>query len=77
MVKSRQKIRATSAFVKKYGPKQPITQYVGIFYNPLTGMTGSSLYMQWPQSHVSFLKETNWFFVTDKTPVPRPNRVLY
>jgi hypothetical protein len=39
----------------------------------LTRMTGSYLHMQWPltsQSHGSFLKEINCFFVTDQTPRP-------
>jgi hypothetical protein len=47
--------------------------------NPLTGMTGSSLHMQWPltsQLQGSFLKENNCFFVTDQTPYPFPTRSL-
>jgi hypothetical protein len=39
----------------------------------LTKMTGSSLHMQMAlttQSHGSFLKENNWFFITDQTPRP-------
>jgi hypothetical protein len=44
----------------------------------LTGMTGISLQMKWPQtsqSYGSFLKENN-FFVTDQTPWPYPTRSL-
>jgi hypothetical protein len=41
----------------------------------LTRMTGISFHMQWPltsQSNGSFLKENNWFFITDKFPRPGP-----
>jgi hypothetical protein len=44
-----------------------------------TRMTGISLHMQWPltsQLHGSFLKEKNWFFITDQTPCPYPTRRL-
>jgi hypothetical protein len=51
--------------------------WTSIFFNYflcppwLTRKTGILLHMQWPltsQSHDSFLKENNWFFVTDQTP---------
>jgi hypothetical protein len=44
----------------------------------LTGMTGSSLHVQWPltsQSHGSFLKENNCF-VMYQTPHPRVEKTL-
>jgi hypothetical protein len=34
----------------------------------LTGMTGISLHMPWPQSHGSFSQKEQLFFVTDQTP---------
>jgi hypothetical protein len=48
------------------------SDYSFCVHHPLTGRTGNSLHMQWPltQSHDSFLKESNCFFVTDETPRP-------
>jgi hypothetical protein len=42
-------------------------------------MTGISLHVQWPltfQSRGSFLKENNWFFITDQTSRPLSNLVF-
>jgi hypothetical protein len=42
----------------------------------LTGMTGISLHMQWPQLHGSVSQREQMFFIIDQTPRPYPTRSL-